>query len=243
MAKAKRRATKGAKAAPKKSAKPQKKAVKSKKVIAKKPLPKKSAPKKAAAKKPAPKKSSAKKPAAKKSTPKKSTAAQAAKLVFGIIEQVEHFSASPEVVYRALTDAKTHSAFTGAAAKIGAKVGGAFSAWNGYIKGRILELVPGEKIVQAWRTKDFPREYPDSNLEIRLTPESGGTRLRLLQTNVPEMSVENYHSGWQSRYWQRLRAWLATLPQLELPFGVSPAKRSRPQGTEPSGRKTKPRKN
>jgi hypothetical protein len=63
-------------------------------------------------------------------------------------------------------------------------------------------------------------------LEIRLTPESGGTRLRLLHTNVPEMSVENYHSGWQSRYWQRLRAWLATLPQLELPFGVVPAKKS-----------------
>jgi uncharacterized protein YndB with AHSA1/START domain len=197
MAKAKRRAVK--------RAKPQKKALKSKKVVARKTAPKKPTPKKAGA--------------------KKSAAAKAKKLVFGIIEQVEHFSASPEVVYRALTDAKTHSAFTGAAAKIGAKVGGAFSAWNGYIKGRIVELVPGEKIVQAWRTKDFPREYPDSNLEIRLTPESGGTRLRLLQTNVPEMSVENYHSGWQSRYWQRLRAWLATLPQLELPFGAAPTRK------------------
>ncbi|MEO8876275.1 MAG: SRPBCC domain-containing protein, partial [Polyangiaceae bacterium] len=101
------------------------------------------------------------------------------------------------------------------------------SAWGGYIKGRVIDLVPGEKIVQAWRTTDFPREYPDSNLEINLTPESGGTRLRLLHTNVPEKSVESYDSGWHSNYWQPLRAWLSTLPQLELPFGAAPQKKSK----------------
>lgn len=221
MANAKRRAKKSTKAAPKKVSKPQKKAVKRvappKKVAAKKVTPKKAPVKKPVAKKPVEKKAPA----------KKSITAKAKNLAFGIIEQVEHFSASPEVVYRALMDGKTHSAFTGAVAKIGAKVGGTFSVWNGHIRGRILELVPGEKIVQAWRAKDFPHEYPDSNLEIRLTPESGGTKLRLLQTQVPEAQVENYHSGWQSRYWQRLRAWLATLPQLELPFGAAPAKKSR----------------
>jgi uncharacterized protein YndB with AHSA1/START domain len=218
MAKSKRKAKPTAKAAPKKSPKPQKKAVKS--IVAKKTTGKKAAPKKAASRKPAPK-------APKKPVAKKSISAKAKKLAFGIIEQVEHFSASPEVVYRALTDGKTHAAFTGAVAKIGAKVGGTFSVWNGHIRGKILELVPGEKIVQAWRAKDFPIEYPDSNLEIRLTPDSGGTKLRLLQTHVPQEHVENVHSGWQSRYWQRLRAWLATLPQLELPFGAPPAKKAK----------------
>jgi uncharacterized protein YndB with AHSA1/START domain len=236
MANAKRRATKPAKPVPKKNKKPVKKAAKP--IAAQKPIAKKPAPKKSAPKKSPPKKSAPKKPVA-----KKSISAKAKKLAFGIIEQVEHFSASPEVVYRALTDGKTHAAFTGAVAKIGAKVGGTFSVWNGHIRGKILELVPGEKIVQAWRAKDFPNEYPDSNLEIRLTPESGGTKLRLLQTNVPEAQVETYHSSWQNRYWQRLRAWLATLPQLELPFGAPPAKKSGSKGTSPSGSKTKsPRK-
>ncbi len=192
MAKPKSRAVKRAKARLKKSVKPQKMAVK--RIAAKKGAFKKSAPKKSVSKK--------------------------ARLTFGTIEQVEHFSASPEVVYRALMDGKLHGAFTGAVAKIAAKVGGTFSAWGGYIRGRVLELVPGEKIVQAWRTVDFPSGYPDSNLEIRLTPESGGTKLRLLQTKVPEESVESYHSGWHSNYWQPLRAWLSTLPQqLELPLG------------------------
>ena len=167
-------------------------------------------------KKSAPKKSAPKKSVSKKTGPKGTRPMR--HFAFGTIEQVEHFSASPEVVYRALMDGKLHGAFTGAVAKIATKVGGTFSAWGGYIRGRVLELVPGEKIVQAWRTLDFPSGYPDSNLEIRLTPESGGTKLRLLQTKVPEQSVESYHSGWHSNYWQPLRAWLTTLPQqLELP--------------------------
>ena len=209
MAKAKRGAKKVAKKSAKKSASPRKKALK--RITTKKPTAKKSAPKKNT----------------KKSIVKKS-AAKLAKLAFGTIEQIEHFSASPEVVYHALMDGKLHAAFTGAVAKIAGRVGGAFSAWGGYIKGHVLELVPGEKIVQAWRTTDFPREYPDSNLEIRLTPESGGTRLRLLHSNVPEKSVESYHSGWHDNYWQPLRAWLSTLPPLDLaPTKKSKSKKSK----------------
>ena len=213
--------TKPKKSTPKKTARPAKKSS-PKKMTTKQVAPKKAPPKKAPPKKVAPKKAPPKKPVAK-------AAKKSVKLAFGSIEQVEHFSAAPELVYRALMDGKLHAAFTGAVAKVNAKVGSAFHAWGGYIKGRVLHLVPGEKIVQAWRTTDFPREYPDSNLEIHLTPESGGTRLRLLHTHLPEQSVESYDSGWQANYWQPLRAWLSTLPQqLELPLtramGKKPAR-------------------
>ena len=208
MAKPKAGAKKAPKASAKKAKSPPKKAAK---VISKKIAPKKAAGKKSTSKK-----------SAKTGSPKsrksagKSAGATLKNLAFGAIEHVEHFSAAPEVVYRAFTDGKLHAAFTGAVAKISAKVGAAFKTHGKYIQGRIVELVPGERIVQAWRTLDFPKGYPDSKLEIRLTPENGGTRLRLLHTQLPAANVETYDSGWHTRYWQPLRAWLSTLPSLDL---------------------------
>ena len=63
--------------------------------------------------------------------------------------------ASPEEVNDALVDAKKHSAFTGAKATGDAKVGGAFSAWDGYITGKHLELEPGARIIQEWNTTEW----------------------------------------------------------------------------------------
>jgi uncharacterized protein YndB with AHSA1/START domain len=53
--------------------------------------------------------------------------------------------ASPEEVCDAFVDAKKHSAFTGA--KATGKVGSEFSAWDGYITGRTIELEKGKHIV------------------------------------------------------------------------------------------------
>jgi hypothetical protein len=66
------------------------------------------------------------------------------------------------------------------------KVGGNFSAWDGYITGRTLELGPGRRILQAWRTSEFPEDAPDSKVEILLLPVPGGSRLNLIHTEIPE---------------------------------------------------------
>src|SRR5215468_2411618 len=41
-------------------------------------------------------------------------------------------------------------------AEIRRELGGAFSLFGGYITGRELELVPGRRIVQAWRVASWP---------------------------------------------------------------------------------------
>ena len=46
--------------------------------------------------------------------------------------------------------------YTQADAHIDAKIGGAFSMFNGAVTGTIKELVPGALIVQAWRFKEWP---------------------------------------------------------------------------------------
>ena len=50
---------------------------------------------------------------------------------------------------------------TGGDAEVSERVGAAYSAWDGYITGRNVELVPGRSIVQTWRTSEFADDDPD----------------------------------------------------------------------------------
>ena len=144
-------------------------------------------------------------------TVKAKKAPKATAFSFDIIDQVEHFSASPEVIYRAWLDSAGHSSFTNSKAKVDARVGGIFTAYDGYISGVTTELVENERIVQRWRASDFPGGYPDSKVELTLTPQSGGTRLSLRHSSVPMANAKLYESGWHAHYWQPLRAYLAGL--------------------------------
>ena len=70
--------------------------------------------------------------------------------------------APPEKVFRAWLSSEGHTAMTGSPARIEPRVGGAFTAWDGYISGRTAALKPYTRIVQDWRTTEFPDGSPDS---------------------------------------------------------------------------------
>src|ERR1039457_4495251 len=95
-------------------------------------------------------------------------------------------SAPPETVYTAWLNGKQHGAFTGGKATVDARVGGALTAWDGYITGTTVELEPSHRIVQRWRTTEFPAGSPDSLLEITLRPVATGTELTLVHTEIPD---------------------------------------------------------
>ena len=76
--------------------------------------------------------------------------------------------ARPAEIYGAWLDSIAHSEMTGGEAIMSDEVGAVVSAWDGYITGRILELVPGERIVQSWRTTQFADEHEDSVVTVML---------------------------------------------------------------------------
>lgn len=117
--------------------------------------------------------------------------------------------ASPEQVYQAWLDAEEHSAFTGGEAEVEAFVGGKFSAWDGYIEGRTLELEPGRRIVQAWRTTEFPPNARDSRLEVLLAKTRGGTRITLKHSNIPIGQGKEYEQGWEEHYFAPMKVYFA----------------------------------
>jgi len=127
----------------------------------------------------------------------------------GAIRQTVQLPGTPEEVYAALMTTRGHQAFTGAAARISPRVGGAFMAWGGYIHGKNLRLGPGRLIVQAWRpSEDSWPERHCSTVTFVLTPNGKGTHLKFTHSNVPIDHVEHLSKGWKESYWDPLTRYL-----------------------------------
>jgi len=125
----------------------------------------------------------------------------------------EIFNAKPSDIYNAWLSSDGHSYITGSPAKVDGKVGGKFSVWDGYIFGLTLELTPDRRIVQAWRTSEFPDDAPDSHLEVLLEETEGGTRVTLTHSNMPEDQVEDYRQGWEDFYFKPMREYFGKQPK------------------------------
>jgi len=139
----------------------------------------------------------------------KPTAKAKSSLPTRTIKQSILVPATPVEVYDAIVNAKKHAAFTGAPAKSANKIGGKFTAWDGYITGKYLKLVPGKKIVEEWRTNEWPADYAPSIIELSFERTSAVTRLTMVQSAVPAAQAPQYRQGWKDYYWTPLKRYFA----------------------------------
>jgi activator of HSP90 ATPase len=131
------------------------------------------------------------------------------------IHQEPVFTASCKRVYDALTDAKQFEKVIQLSgvmqtmhlpdkpAEISREAGGAFNLFGGYITGRQVELVPDERIVQAWRTGGWgPGIYSIAKFE--LVEQGSGTKIIFDHPGFPQGEAEVLASGWKAHYWNPL---------------------------------------
>lgn len=111
------------------------------------------------------------------------------------------FPVSPEKIYTSWLDGDLHKAMTGGDAEGKAEVGTVFTAWDGYISGENLELVPNRRIVQSWRTTEFDDDAEDSLLEIDLKVTDDGCELTIKHSNIPP-GQPDYKQGWIDFYFE-----------------------------------------
>jgi activator of HSP90 ATPase len=137
------------------------------------------------------------------------------------IHQEVTFNASRRQVYEALTSARRFDALTrlsdglslvtapGAkATTISREVGGSFTLFGGYITGRHLEMVPDERLVQAWRAGGWQAgEY--SVVKFALAAQGAACKLVLDHRGFPEGQGKSLAYGWGVHYWQPLAKLLA----------------------------------
>jgi activator of HSP90 ATPase len=120
------------------------------------------------------------------------------------IRHVVRFDAEPRAIYQALMNSKKHAAFTGAPAKIDAKVGGRFAAWGPHLRGVTVDLIKNKRIVQAWRAANWPAGH-FSIATFELKRAKGGAVLVFTQTGIPAKNASSINAGWKTHYWQPLK--------------------------------------
>ena len=73
------------------------------------------------------------------------------------------------------------------------------------IFGSTLEFEPDQRIVQTWRTTEFPDNAPDSRLEILFEEAAKGTNVTLIHSNMPADQVDSYRQGWEDFYFKPMK--------------------------------------
>jgi activator of HSP90 ATPase len=125
------------------------------------------------------------------------------------LHQEVDIKATPQRIYQTLLSSKDFAAFTGAPAEIDPKPGGAFSLFGGQVVGRNIELVPNQRIVQAWRVvADFP-DGVYTMVKFELIPRDSQTSVILDQAGFAEGDFDHLSEGWHSHYWEPLKIFLA----------------------------------
>lgn len=119
------------------------------------------------------------------------------------------FRSEPQIVYALITDAKKLRSITGKATSIDSKVGGRFSCYGGDAIGINVDLLPGKRIVQAWRHKKFPEGiFSMATFNLAVTRD-GGTELTLTHRGVPKELIPQISAEWRDLYWDKMKAYLA----------------------------------
>lgn len=136
------------------------------------------------------------------------------------IHEEVHFDASPARVYEVLTNAKLFShvvkysaarqsgAISDTPAEISDEPGGKFSSFGGYITGWQLELISGQRLVQAWRSASWP-PGAYSIAKFELSPQGAGTKLAFEHGGFPRGEAEHLLEGWKGNYWEPIAKVLA----------------------------------
>jgi activator of HSP90 ATPase len=136
------------------------------------------------------------------------------------IHQEPVFRADRKRIYAALTDArqfekvvrlsaaKQSGEIGNTPAEISSEVGGAFTIFGGYITGRHIDLIPSERIVQAWRVQNWkPGEY--SIVRFEFVDQGSGTKILFDHKAFPEGHGPHLAAGWKANYWEPLDKYLS----------------------------------
>jgi len=116
------------------------------------------------------------------------------------------FKTDVESLYHAWLDSRVHSDMTGGKAEVSNVEKASFTAWDGYISGSNVSLVPHKRIVQHWRTTEFSDDEPDSLIEVEFSSEETGTRVTIHHSQLPPHGMQ-YKQGWVDAYFTPMHAY------------------------------------
>ena len=118
-----------------------------------------------------------------------------------VIERVISIDASPETVFRLITDPTEYVRWKGQLADLDPRPGGTFRVEfanrSDIAAGKFVEVVPNRRVVFSWGWEGNEHVPPGSStVEIDLERDGKGTRLRLVHRGLPDAAIASHTEGW-----------------------------------------------
>lgn len=110
--------------------------------------------------------------------------------------------ATPEEVYRALTNPFTLELWTGEPAVMSEEPGSEFMLLDGFISGRNVAFEKDKSIKQLWYFGD----NVESEVSIKIFPDKAYSQIRIEHTGIPDDAYDNIAEGWNEVYLASLKA-------------------------------------
>ena len=115
---------------------------------------------------------------------------------------------TPDRVYELLVNGAKLGTVTGKPGKGGGSSGAAFTLFDGWVEGRQIELVAGERVVQAWRFSEWEAGCY-SLVRFTLSGEGDRTRVVVDHSAYPEEYHEHLSSNWDPFYFSPMCAYFS----------------------------------
>ncbi|KAI5961926.1 AHA1 [Candida theae] len=112
------------------------------------------------------------------------------------------FNTSAEQIYITLLDASRIAAWTRSPPEIESfppKQGSLYRFFGGAVSGKILKLVPNERIVELWRLQDW-KEGHYAELDMQLIQSSGETKVVVKFSGIPIGEEERVRDNFEDMY-------------------------------------------
>jgi uncharacterized protein YndB with AHSA1/START domain len=125
-----------------------------------------------------------------------------------VVEHEVKIAASPETVFAYFTDPVKMVRWMGVEATLDPRPGGTcrivFNS-SAVVRGKFLEVVPYRRVAFSWGFETQMLDTPAAStlVEVSLTPEPEGTRVRLTHRQLPAEALDFHIRGW-AHYFDRL---------------------------------------
>lgn len=120
------------------------------------------------------------------------------------------FRASPERVFRAVTNSAEIRRWCGQSGVVSRQLGGRFAMFDERATGEVLVYDPPSLLVHTWRLEEWPADVPPSEVRWRFTPCATGTRVELAHLRLPNAREQKSHGkGWLEHYFEPLDRFFA----------------------------------